>query len=120
MRVKVYSIVQSIGLNAVRALSIASLIWVILSTIVDMNTNVKAMNAFGRHQDEFSLVDCEYIELSGFLFYYVLLLTFFSSGSSVPNQFGGVFWAFMASLLIIFELIILARQFLSGRLLTPT
>ena len=77
MRVKVYSIVQSIGLNAVRALSIASLIWVILSTIVDMNTNVKAMNAFGRHQDEFSLVDCEYIELSVFLSYYVLLLTFF-------------------------------------------
>lgn len=70
MGVTVLPTVQSIALNFVRALSLASIISVILSTIVDMHINVKAMNAFGRHQAQFSLVDCEYIELSGFLSYY--------------------------------------------------
>lgn len=37
----------------------------------------------------------------------------FSRGSSVPNQPAGVFWAVVASLLIICQTIILGRQFLS-------
>ena len=121
--------VQSIGLNAVRVLSLASLTLVFLSTIVDMDTNVKAMNAFyssfakDPHPDRdivFALLDCEYIELSGFISYCFLLLTEFFRGSSVPNQPAGAFWAFMASLFILFQTIILGRQFPSGQLLTPT
>lgn len=113
------SIIQSIGLNIVRALSLISLLWVLLSAIIDMNTNVKAVNAFEKNRGDFTLVDCEYIELSDFLSYHFFYsLFFFSRGSSVPNQLGGIFWAFMSSLLIIFETIILARQFPSGRLLT--
>lgn len=65
-----HPIVQSIGLNAVRVLSLVALILVFSSTIVDMNTNVRAVNAFGEDYDDSALVDCEYIELSGFLSYY--------------------------------------------------
>jgi hypothetical protein len=58
--------VHSIGLNAVRILSLVSLILVFSSTIVDMDTNVKAVDAFDKDHDGSALVDCEYIELSGF------------------------------------------------------
>jgi hypothetical protein len=113
--------VQSIGLNAVRVLSLVALILVFSSTIMDMNANVIAVNAFGEDYDDSALVDCEYIELSGFLsycpFFYWLN---FSRGSSVPNQLGGAFWAYMASLFIIFQTFILGRQFPSGLLLNPT
>jgi hypothetical protein len=64
------SIVQSIGLNIVRALSIISLLWVLLSAIIDMNINVRAVDAFERDRGNFTMVDCEYIELSGFLSFY--------------------------------------------------
>jgi hypothetical protein len=37
---------------------------------------------------------------------------------TVPNQPGGAFRVYMASLLLLFQLTILARQFPSGRLLT--
>jgi len=78
------------GLNAVRALSLISLILVFSSTILVMVTNVKAVNAFDANHDNSSLVDCDYIE-----------------GSSVPNQTAGVFWAIVASLLIICQTVIL-------------
>lgn len=54
--------VQFIGLNAVRTLSLASLILVFSSTIMDMVTNIKAVNAFGENLSNLTMVDCEYIE----------------------------------------------------------
>ena len=71
------SIIQSIGLNIVRALSLISLLWVLLSAIIDMNTNVKAVNAFEKNRGDFTLVDCEYIELSDFLSYHFFYSLFF-------------------------------------------
>ncbi|KAH6894937.1 hypothetical protein BKA70DRAFT_1319105 [Coprinopsis sp. MPI-PUGE-AT-0042] len=85
-----------IGLNAVRALSVVSLILVFSATILNMVNNVKAVNAFeaakidANSTDIQELLDCEYIE-----------------GSTVPNQPAGVFWAIVASLLVIFQIIIL-------------
>ncbi|EAU88919.1 hypothetical protein CC1G_10565 [Coprinopsis cinerea okayama7 len=85
-----------IGLNVVRALSIVSLILVFSSTIFVMVNNIKAVNAFEQAKVEANatevaeLLDCEYIE-----------------GSTVPNQAAGVFWAIVASLLIVFQTIIL-------------
>ncbi|KAF8176041.1 hypothetical protein BJ912DRAFT_1024413 [Pholiota molesta] len=81
------------GLNAVRALSLISLILVFASTIVVMVTNIKAVNAFEANKtsaDNNTMLDCDYI-----------------MGSTVPNQPAGVFWAVVASLLIIFQTIIL-------------
>ncbi|KAL0946452.1 hypothetical protein HGRIS_012675 [Hohenbuehelia grisea] len=97
------------GLNAVRALSIISLLLVFASSIYFMANNIKAVNAFeaskqagagasnisadDTNPDVISatdLMDCDYIE-----------------GSSVPNQPAGVFWAVVSSLLIIFQVIIL-------------
>ena len=40
-------------------------------------------------------------------------LGFFTRGSSVPNQPAGVFWAIVASLLIICQTVILFREFFS-------
>lgn len=57
----------SIGLNIVRILSLVALILVFVSTIVDMVANVKAVNAYDQDHDDVTLVDCEYIELSGFI-----------------------------------------------------
>ncbi|KIK06148.1 hypothetical protein K443DRAFT_674707 [Laccaria amethystina LaAM-08-1] len=79
------------GLNAVRVLSLVSLILVFSSTIYVMVTNVKAVNYFEANKvNATDLVDCDYID-----------------GSTVPNQPAGVFWAVVASLLIIFQTIIL-------------
>ncbi|KIM48668.1 hypothetical protein M413DRAFT_437852 [Hebeloma cylindrosporum] len=80
------------GLNAVRVLSLISLILVFSSTILVMVTNIKAVNSFeaNRGGDNTTMVDCDYI-----------------AGSTVPNQPAGVFWAVVASLLIIFQTIIL-------------
>ncbi|KAF9532759.1 hypothetical protein CPB83DRAFT_873806 [Crepidotus variabilis] len=82
-----------IGLNGVRALSLISLILVFSSTILVMVTNIKAVNAFAAHkgaEDNSTMVDCDYIE-----------------GSTVPNQPAGVFWAVVASLLIIVQTVAL-------------
>lgn len=54
--------VQFIGLNAVRTLSLASLILVFSNTIMNMVTNIKAVNAFGKNPGNSTMVDCEYIE----------------------------------------------------------
>ncbi|KAF5330540.1 hypothetical protein D9619_005232 [Psilocybe cf. subviscida] len=83
------------GLNGVRALSLISLILVFSSTIFVMVTNIKAVNTFEANKgtvsaNDTSMVDCDYI-----------------AGSTVPNQPAGVFWAVVASLLIIFQTIIL-------------
>ncbi|KAJ3494450.1 hypothetical protein NLJ89_g10807 [Agrocybe chaxingu] len=82
-----------LGLNAIRVLSLISLILVFSSTILVMVTNIKAVNAFEAAKGTdaaSSMADCDYIE-----------------GSTVPNQPAGVFWAVVSSLLIIFQTIIL-------------
>ncbi|KAJ7286426.1 hypothetical protein C8J57DRAFT_663725 [Mycena rebaudengoi] len=86
-----------LGLNAARFLSIVSLLLVFSSTIVVMVNNIKAVNRFqanriansGSNSTELML-DCDYIQ-----------------GSTVPNQPAGVFWAVVAGLLIIFQVVIL-------------
>jgi hypothetical protein len=81
------------GLNGVRVLSLISLILVFSSTIFVMVTNIKAVNAFVAEKgsnDNSTMLDCDYI-----------------MGSTVPNQPAGVFWAVVASLLIIFQTVIL-------------
>ncbi|TFK36350.1 hypothetical protein BDQ12DRAFT_573174, partial [Crucibulum laeve] len=79
------------GLNAVRFLSLVSLILVFSSTIFVMVTNIKAVNAFEANKSNSTMLeDCDYIE-----------------GSTVPNQPAGVFWAVVASLLIIFQTVVL-------------
>ncbi|KAG6900675.1 hypothetical protein C0993_005908 [Termitomyces sp. T159_Od127] len=78
------------GLNAVRFISIVSLILVFVSTILVMVHNIEAVNAFLDNADASDMQDCDYIE-----------------GSTVPNQPAGVFWAVVSSLLILFQAIIL-------------
>jgi len=82
------------GLNVVRALSIISLILVFSSTVFVIVNNVKAVNFFEANKNTngtlADMEDCEYIE-----------------NSSVPNLPAGLFWALRASLLIIFQTIIL-------------
>ncbi|KAJ7766685.1 hypothetical protein B0H16DRAFT_370204 [Mycena metata] len=81
------------GLNAARVLSIVALLLVFSSSILVMVTNIKAVNAFQANRITNStdvMLDCDYIE-----------------GSTVPNQPAGVFWAVVASLLIIFQVIVL-------------
>ncbi|KAJ6622887.1 hypothetical protein B0H10DRAFT_1944214 [Mycena sp. CBHHK59/15] len=82
-----------LGLNATRILSIVALLLVFSSSIVVMVTNIKAVNRFQANRISNStdlMLDCDYIE-----------------GSTVPNQPAGVFWAVVASLLIIFQVVIL-------------
>lgn len=83
------------GLNVVRFLSIVSLILVFASSIFVIVTDVEAVNAFEAAKQSGNVTaqdfaDCEYIE-----------------NSTVPNQIGGVFWAVINRLLIIFQVIIL-------------
>ncbi|KAJ7772983.1 hypothetical protein DFH07DRAFT_733565, partial [Mycena maculata] len=81
------------GLNAVRFLSVVALLLVFSSSILVMVTNIKAVNAFQANRIANStdvMLECDYIE-----------------GSTVPNQPAGVFWSVVASLLIIFQVIIL-------------
>ncbi|THH20890.1 hypothetical protein EW146_g573 [Bondarzewia mesenterica] len=84
-----------IGLNAVRALSIISLILVFSSSIYVMVNDIKAMNNFAAGKSSGNLnstddINCDYIE-----------------DSTVPNQPAGVFWAVVNRLLIIFQVIFL-------------
>ncbi|KAI5119560.1 hypothetical protein M0805_005624 [Coniferiporia weirii] len=88
-----------IGLNVIRALSIIALLLVFSSSILVMVDDIKAYNEFISGSDgtdgsnstsTADLVDCDYIE-----------------GSTVPNQPGGVFWAVLNRLLIIFQVVIM-------------
>jgi len=83
------------GLNAVRVLSIVSLLLVFASSILVIVTDIEAVNAYDSAKQSNSttsqdLVDCEYI-----------------LDSTVPNQIGGVFWAVINRLFIIFQVITL-------------
>jgi hypothetical protein len=85
-----------IGLNAVRVLSIISLMLVFASSIFVMVTDVEAVNEFqsakqvGKNVTSELILNCDYI-----------------AGSTVPNQAAGVFWAIINRLFIIFQVIIL-------------
>jgi len=83
------------ALNVVRFLSIVSIILVFASSIFVMVKDIEAVNSFDAAKQSGNvtaqdLVDCDYIE-----------------NSTVPNQIGGVFWAVINRLLIIFQVIIL-------------
>ncbi|VDB82881.1 unnamed protein product [Peniophora sp. CBMAI 1063] len=77
-------------LNAIRLISIVSLLLVFSSSIFVITTDVRAVNAFLSGHSDQDMLDCDYIE-----------------GSDVPNQAAGVFWAIVNHLLIILEVIIL-------------
>ncbi|KAF8205585.1 hypothetical protein K438DRAFT_1517041, partial [Mycena galopus ATCC 62051] len=82
-----------LGLNAARFLSVVALLLVFSSSILVMVTNIKAVNRFQANRITNStdvMLECDYIE-----------------GSTVPNQPAGVFWAVVASLLIVFQVVIL-------------
>jgi len=83
------------GLNVVRVLSIVSLLLVFASSILVIVTDVEAVNAYDSTKQSGNstaqdFVDCDYI-----------------LDSTVPNQIGGVFWAVINRLLIIFQVITL-------------
>jgi len=86
------------GLNAIRVLSIVSLLLVFASSILVIVTDIEAVNAYDSAKQSSSnttsqaLVECdsEYI-----------------GESTVPNQIGGVFWAVINRLFIIFQVITL-------------
>jgi len=73
-----------------------------------MANNIKAVNAFEANKGDSDMENCDYIEyvvplsaLPWFTFF------FFHRNSTVPNQPAGVFWAIVASLLIVFQTVIL-------------
>lgn len=107
-----------LGLNAVRVLSIISLILVFSSSIFVMVNDVKAFNSFQsavQHNPDANatdlFVDCDYIECVSFsLFCRIEAVAdslFVLRGSTVPNQPAGIFWAVVSRLLIIFQVIVL-------------
>ncbi|THH31144.1 hypothetical protein EUX98_g3058 [Antrodiella citrinella] len=79
-----------IGLNAIRALSIISMLLVFASSIFVLVKDVEAVNSFMKDSSDEDLLNCDYIE-----------------NSTVPNQPAGVFWAVVNRLLIIFQIIAL-------------
>ncbi|KAI0929335.1 hypothetical protein AcV5_006630 [Taiwanofungus camphoratus] len=79
-----------IGLNAVRVLSIVSLLLVFASSIFVMVEDVQAFNRFMSQPNSTNMQNCDYIP-----------------DSDVPNQPAGIFWAVVNRLLIIFQVIVL-------------
>jgi len=86
-----------IGLNAVRILSLISLLLVFCSSIVVMVHDIRAVNQFlsatagsSNNATVTAMEDCDYI-----------------GDSTVPNQPAGAFWAVLNRLLIIFQVIML-------------
>ncbi|KAF8999792.1 hypothetical protein BDQ17DRAFT_1246027 [Cyathus striatus] len=90
-----------ISLNGVRALSIIALLLVFASNIVTLVNDVRAVNAFmaaGKVADASSTTNSTYEEMADFDYI---------SGSTVPNQPAGAFWAVLNRLLIIGQAIVL-------------
>ncbi|KAH9832906.1 uncharacterized protein C8Q71DRAFT_775501 [Rhodofomes roseus] len=78
------------GLNAVRALSIVSLLLVFASSIFVMTKDVQAFHDFQAQSNSTSYQNCDYIP-----------------NSDVPNQPAGIFWAVINRILIMLEVIAL-------------
>jgi len=77
------------GLTAVRVLSVVALLLAFSSSIVDIVSDIRAVNR-SQHEPPSSDGACGYI-----------------GGSTVPNQPAGVFWAVVNRLFIIFQLVFL-------------
>jgi len=77
------------GLTAVRVLSVVALLLAFASSIVDIVSDIRAVNK-SQHEPPSSDGACGYI-----------------GGSTVPNQPAGVFWAVVNRLFIIFQLVFL-------------
>jgi len=77
------------GLNAVRALSVVSLLLAFASSIVVIVSDIRAVNN-SQHDANFNQGACGYV-----------------GGSTVPDQPAGVFWAVLNRLFIIFQLVFL-------------
>jgi len=77
------------GLNAVRALSVVSLLLAFASSIVVIVSDIRAVNK-SQHDANFNQGACGYV-----------------GGSTVPDQPAGVFWAVLNRLFIIFQLVFL-------------
>lgn len=100
------------GLNAVRVLSIVALLLAFASSIVTVVSDVRAVN---KAQSDPSSGDraCGYVGCASFDFDYLpnaVTLTLIGgsfSGSTVPTQPAGVFWAVVNRLFIIFQLVFL-------------
>jgi len=79
---------QFIFLNVVRGLSMTALLLLFISSIVTMANDIKAVDNYDK--SSCSGNDCDYV-----------------TGSTVPNQAAGAFWAVLNRLLIIFQAIVL-------------
>ncbi|THH30450.1 hypothetical protein EUX98_g3734 [Antrodiella citrinella] len=79
---------QFIFLNVVRGLSIMGLFLLFTSSIVTMANDINAVNHFNKASCPRN--DCDYV-----------------TGSTVPNQAAGAFWAVLNRLLIMFQAIVL-------------
>jgi len=89
-----------LGLNAVRILSIIALLLVFSSNIVTLVNDVKAVNRFqaAGGNNAIAANSTSKVDLSE---------PAYISGSTVPNQPAGAFWAVLNRLLIIFQAIVL-------------
>ncbi|WVR05821.1 hypothetical protein IAU60_002846 [Kwoniella sp. DSM 27419] len=82
-----------LGLNALRALSIVTMLLVLAANMVTMANDIKAIKAPVPANHDHDEVDCDYIEFS-----------------SVPDQTGGPFWSILNRLFIIFECVLLTMS----------
>ncbi|KAJ7505348.1 hypothetical protein B0H11DRAFT_1978189 [Mycena galericulata] len=101
-----------IGLNGLRILSIIGLLLVFSSNIVTLVHDIQAVNRFqagkAASSDSTSAnTTSDDIINSDYIMHFHGSLTFVLSGSTVPNQPAGVFWAVLNRLLIIFQIIVL-------------
>ena len=85
----IFGIDVFLGLNAVRALSIISLLLVFASSIFVLVTDIQAVNKFMKDASDTDLADCDYIESVSFGPLELQLLTspcLFSSPGQVQYQ----------------------------------
>ena len=100
------------GLNAVRALSVVSLLLAFASSVVVIVSDVRAVNK-SQHDPNFNQGACGYVGCDSHYPLFTLctvtltraVMTF--RGSTVPDQPAGVFWAVVNRLFIIFQLVFL-------------
>ncbi|TFK24861.1 hypothetical protein FA15DRAFT_669065 [Coprinopsis marcescibilis] len=94
-----------IGLNAVRVLSIVALLLVFSSNIVTLVNDVKAVNRFLEAGEASRIAAANNVTMTA-----ALKSIDYMSGSTVPNQPAGPFWAVLNRLLIIAQTVILVMS----------